>query len=197
MVGASLAGDGVVADDGVVGDGGVGVGLGGDGLGGVTASLCVGGGVVSVGEGAGLGVEGTSDSVGDGVRVRDGVGSPTDRDGVGIETESVRDGAGRLAAPSHDAPRSTIPERRTRPSIRDVSELPLRAIRAMEAHRADRLGIRIGGRRSPAPADGCSGGYVSCWSARTRPSSPSSPAWRPTTVPFASIMTRNGKEERP
>lgn len=138
VVGASLVGDGVVAVGDAVGDGVVGVGLGGgglvDGLEGGAAALSVGEGVVSVGEGAGLGVEGTWDSVGDGVRVRDGVGSATDRDGVGIETESVRDGAGRLAARSHDAPSSAISERRTRASTRAVSVLPLRAIRAMEAH---------------------------------------------------------------
>lgn len=143
MVGASLVGDGVVAVGEVVGDGVVGVGLGGGrlavGLEDGTAALSVGDGVVSVGEGEGLGIEGTSDSVGDGVRVLDGVGIATDRDGVGIETESVRDGAGRLAAPSHDAPRSAIPERKTRASARDVSELPLRVIRAMQAHREDRL----------------------------------------------------------
>jgi hypothetical protein len=144
VVGATLVVVGVIA----VGVLGVGLGARGlvDGVRGVAVVLSVGVGVVAVGDGGdgeGLGVDGGSDSVGDGVLVRvlEGVGSATERDGVGIEMESDPDGRGRLAPPSHDDARTAIVESATSASARDLTDLPLRAMCAIEAHGTDRLGI--------------------------------------------------------
>jgi hypothetical protein len=117
------------------------VGLGGDvfdGLGGVTAAFFVGDRVDAVADGERLGVEGISDSVGVGPRVRDGVGSATDRDGVGIDTEIEREMSGRSAPPSHDDTRTANEETEASTRARNLDELPLRVIRLIEAHGCSR-----------------------------------------------------------
>jgi hypothetical protein len=152
VVGATLAVVGVVGVAEVgVSDGELGVGLGAGGLvDGVSGEAADGVGVVALGENVGgeaLEVEGTADAVGDGVRVRvlDGVGSETVRDGVGIETDSDPDGRGRLAPPSHDDARTAIVESATSASAQVVNGLPLGAIlSARLSRRSARSGRRDG-----------------------------------------------------